>query len=90
MKLYKVTLEVEMMVLAESETMAEQAVQTEDFDWSDEISQGTCFAQEVTDVKDVPEPNSLPWFAYEAGEDESVRDVTCAQFLKRAQAPGVG
>lgn len=87
MRLYKVAFEVELMVLAESETMAEQAVQTEDFDWSDEISQGTCFAQEVTDVKDVPEPNSLPWFAYEAGEDESVRDMTCAQFLLANKPP---
>ena len=76
MKLYKVTFEVDLMVLAESADMAEQAVQVQDFNWLDEISQGTCFAQEVTDVKDVPEPDSLPWLAC-----EDAPNVTCAQFL---------
>lgn len=81
MKLFKVQFEVELMVLAESEEMAEEAVVTKDFDWTDEIPSGAAFAREVTDVKDVLEPDSLPWFT----GDEDYGNLTCAQFLAKKQ-----
>ena len=83
MKLYKVTFEVELMVLAESENLAEEAVVTEDFDWSDEVRNGTAHAVEVTSIKQVAELDSLPWVTPDA--DEAIQEQTCRQILEEKE-----
>jgi len=76
MKLFKVHFEVDLMVLAESQELAEEAVVSEEFDWNDEIQNGCASAQEVVNIADVPEPDSLPWMV-----DEGILEITCAEFL---------
>jgi hypothetical protein len=77
MKLYKVYFEVELMVLADSDTAASFAVLNRTFDWTDEIRNGDASAEEVGNIYQVSEPNSLPWVT----SKEKGEELTCAQIL---------
>ena len=63
LKLFKVTFETEMMVLAKDAEDAELGVVDQDFDWSQEIGNGSASAQEVKNVSEIPEDwlGALPY-----------------------------
>lgn len=86
MKLYKVSINVELMVLAEDEGQAERAVLDQDFDWSDEIRSGSAYARECLEERDCTGPGSLPWVADDCREEaEALGELTCAQLLARGK-----